>query len=115
LQRTGLANSLGKKVTQFLERRVILTHVWATSIMMLLHCLGPRGCGLHCLGLITLLLSLVRFGNSFSTIFRANTAIFKGVHCKKRLAIFPSPAGMSLTKISLAGNNLIIPGQKEFG
>jgi hypothetical protein len=27
------------------------------------------------------------------------------LHCNKRLAIFPSPAGMSLTKISLAGNN----------
>jgi hypothetical protein len=30
-------------------------------------------------------------------------------HCKKRLLIFPSSAGMSLTKLSL--NNLIIPGQ----
>jgi hypothetical protein len=29
---------------------------------------------------------------------------------KKKLAIFPSPAGMSLTKLSLAGNNLVIPG-----
>jgi hypothetical protein len=29
--------------------------------------------------------------------------------------IFPSPAGMSLTKLFLAGNNLIIPGQGEFG
>ncbi len=38
-----------------------------------------------------------------------------GVRCKKRFAIFPSPAGMSLTKLSLAGNNLIIPGQREFG
>ncbi len=28
------------------------------------------------------------------------------LHCKKRLAIFPSPAGMSLTKLSLAGNKL---------
>ncbi len=28
---------------------------------------------------------------------------------KKRFAIFPSPAGMSLTKLSLDGNNLIIP------
>ncbi len=37
------------------------------------------------------------------------------VHCKKRLAIFPSPAGMSLTKLSLAGNNLIFPDQGEFG
>ena len=27
-------------------------------------------------------------------------------HCKKRLAIFPSPAGMSLTKLSLAGKSL---------
>ncbi len=36
-------------------------------------------------------------------------------HCKKRLAIFPSPAGMSLTKLSPAGNNLIIPGRGEFG
>jgi hypothetical protein len=34
---------------------------------------------------------------------------------KKRLTIFPSPAGMSLTKLSLAGINLIIPGQGEFG
>jgi len=33
---------------------------------------------------------------------------------KKRLLIFPSPAGMSLTKLSLGGNNLIIPGQGEF-
>jgi hypothetical protein len=27
--------------------------------------------------------------------------------------LFPSPAGMSLTKLSLAGNNLIIPGQES--
>jgi hypothetical protein len=37
------------------------------------------------------------------------------LHCKKRLAIFPSPAGMSLTILSLAWNNLFIPGQEEFG
>ncbi len=29
------------------------------------------------------------------------------LHCKKRLAIFPSPAGMSLTKLSLGGNTVI--------
>ncbi len=34
--------------------------------------------------------------------------------CKKGI-VFPSPAGMSLTKLSLAGNNLVIPGQEEFG
>ncbi len=31
------------------------------------------------------------------------------VRLKKRLPISASPAGMSLTKLSLAGNNLIIP------
>ncbi len=30
----------------------------------------------------------------------------KSVHCKKDLTIFPSPGGMSLTKLSLAGKNL---------
>jgi hypothetical protein len=39
----------------------------------------------------------------------------KNIHCKKSLTIFPSPAGMSLTNLSLAGKNLIIPGQGEFG
>jgi hypothetical protein len=29
--------------------------------------------------------------------------------------IFPSPAGMSPVKLSLAGNNLIITCQKEYG
>jgi hypothetical protein len=36
------------------------------------------------------------------------------LHCKKRLTIFSAPAGMSLTKLSLAGHNLIISGQREF-
>jgi hypothetical protein len=31
------------------------------------------------------------------------------IHCEKRFAIFPSTAEMSLTKLSLGGNNLIIP------
>jgi len=34
---------------------------------------------------------------------------------KKGYQLFPSPAGMSLTKLSLDGNNLRIPGQGEFG
>jgi hypothetical protein len=39
-----------------------------------------------------------------------------GIHCKKaRLAVFPSPAGLSMTKLDLDGNNLIIHGQVEFG
>ncbi len=29
----------------------------------------------------------------------------KNVHCKKMLAIFPPPAGMSLTKLCLVGIN----------
>jgi hypothetical protein len=34
---------------------------------------------------------------------------------KKRFAIFPVSAWMSLTKLSLAGYTLIIPAQGEFG
>jgi hypothetical protein len=38
------------------------------------------------------------------------------IHCKKRLATFPSSAsGMSLTKLLLGRNDLIIPAQGEFG
>jgi hypothetical protein len=37
------------------------------------------------------------------------------LHWKKRLLIFLSPTRMPLTKLSLAGDNLIILGQKEFG
>jgi hypothetical protein len=37
------------------------------------------------------------------------------IHCKKRTSIFPSPAGIPLSKLSLAGKNLIIPGQRVFG
>jgi hypothetical protein len=33
----------------------------------------------------------------------------------KKVIVFPPPAGMSLTKLSLARNNLILPGQGEFG
>ncbi len=40
---------------------------------------------------------------------------FLPLHCKKRLTVFLSPAGMSMTKLSLAGNNQKIPGQGEFG
>jgi hypothetical protein len=34
----------------------------------------------------------------------ADEAVLKKVHCKKRLAIFPPPAGMSTTKLSLVWN-----------
>jgi hypothetical protein len=45
---------------------------------------------------------------------RSSADISETIHCKKGLAVFPSPAGMSLTKLSLAGNNSIFPGQGEF-
>ncbi len=44
-----------------------------------------------------------------------STSSIYNIHCKKGLSIFPSPAGMSLTKLSLVGNDLIIPFQGEFG
>ena len=42
-------------------------------------------------------------------------ATVSALHCKKRLATFPSPAGTLLTKLSLGGNTLIIPAEGEFG
>jgi hypothetical protein len=35
------------------------------------------------------------------------------LHCKKKAIVFLFPAGMSLTKLSLAGNYYIIPSQRE--
>jgi hypothetical protein len=53
-------------------------------------------------------------------LFLIQFALFSAVlspppHCKKNLTNFPTPAGMTLTKLSLAGNNLIIPGQGDIG
>ncbi len=60
---------------------------------------------------------LKNLGNLFKLHIQAlsfyNFMFGKFLHCKKRLSIFPSPAGMSLTKLSVAGNNLIIPGHGE--
>jgi hypothetical protein len=39
-------------------------------------------------------------------VARMFTTILSIIHCKKELAIFPSPAGMSLTKLSLGGKKL---------
>jgi hypothetical protein len=36
------------------------------------------------------------------------------MHRKKRLGTFSSPAGMSLAKLSLGGNNLIVPAQEMY-
>jgi hypothetical protein len=48
------------------------------------------------------------------SMMRKNTGRLETNTVKKRLAVFSSPAGMSLTKLSLAGNYYIIPGQGEF-
>jgi hypothetical protein len=37
------------------------------------------------------------------------------LHCKKRLPVFPSPAGMSPTKLSLTGNNDVPAGDGKIG
>ncbi len=44
-----------------------------------------------------------------------NKRFFFQLHRKKRLGTFPSPAGMSPTKLSRGGNSLIIPSNGEFG
>jgi len=43
------------------------------------------------------------------------TTVLEHYTVKKVCPFFPSPAGMSLIRLSLDGNNLIIPAQGEFG
>ncbi len=57
---------------------------------------------------------LQRYSLVNSTSSRNSQVVFltqlpqkSNIHRKKRLATFPSPAGMSLTKLSLGGNKLI--------
>jgi hypothetical protein len=40
-------------------------------------------------------------------LMRFVLALTGKLHCKKELAVFPSPAGMSLMKLFLGGNNLV--------
>ena len=42
------------------------------------------------------------------SVLRSVSESAQAVHCKKMLMIFPSPAGMSLTKLSLGGNYDVI-------
>ncbi len=55
------------------------------------------------------------FNVAWKSLFVAIIDSREGYTVKKRFAIFPSLAEVSLAKISLAGNNLIIPGQAELG
>ncbi len=69
------------------------------------------------------MLSIINLLSSFkslgSSVFCSDTLKplmhMLSIHCKNRLAVFLSPAGMSLTKLSLVGNKFRIPGQGEFG
>ncbi len=56
--------------------------------------------------IITLLTVTVLFLFSFFNLGCTSYTPFHTIHCKKELAIFPSPAGMSLTKLSLGGKKL---------
>jgi hypothetical protein len=51
------------------------------------------------------LVSPQRFERKRHFVFAAT--IYGVAHCKKELAVFPSPAGMSLIKLFLGGNNLV--------
>jgi hypothetical protein len=56
-----------------------------------------------------------RQGSTFSHLVIRGQKAKKPYTVKKSLAVFPSPAGMSLTELSLAGNNLSIPCQGVSG
>jgi hypothetical protein len=78
----------------------------------------------RCQPTATLCVLHVRSHNTVPVPSNSNHCLTPGVkfssreckaYCKKSLVISPSLAGLSLTKHSLAGNYLIIPGQGEFG
>ncbi len=48
--------------------------------------------------------------DSVADPFHCSVIRMQCITVKKGLAVFPSPAGMSLTKLSLCRNNLVIPG-----
>ncbi len=54
----------------------------------------------------------IKYARSFGVPEGGQTELLK-LHYKKMLAVFLSPAGMSFTKLYLAGNNLIFsrPGR----
>ncbi len=55
-------------------------------------------------------------GTEWPPLFEGGAPAFNlGYTVKKRLAVFPSAAGTSLIKLSLAGKNLILTVQGEFG
>ncbi len=97
-----------------------LAVLFGTELIILHHFCVPKR--VNIITPFTLLLSekeLSGFGSRElprrQSIYQLTIPIPTHLHCKKRLAIFPSLAGMSLTTLSLAGNNLIIPGQGKFG
>ncbi len=55
---------------------------------------------------ITMVPELTHFISCYQLPSRGGFFVETQLHCKKELAIFPSPAGMSLTKLSLAGKKL---------
>jgi hypothetical protein len=69
---------------------------------------GTRGSGKR-LGCIDVSTGVVTTGPAANQVVQHSEEPDQKIHCKKSLAVFPSPAGMSLT------NNLIIPVQGEFG
>jgi len=98
----------------------------------------PDDVSLHDLIMVSLVLSCIfcQFMNSllwwwiplaFSVNPNTSTPILysdhwghrERIHCNERLAFFPSPAGMSLTKLSLGGNNLymtsLFPPRESLG
>jgi hypothetical protein len=60
------------------------------------------------LGCIDISTGVVTTGPAANQVVQHSEEPDQKIHCKKSLAVFPSPAGMSLTKLSLDENNLII-------
>jgi hypothetical protein len=69
---------------------------------------------MHC-AVHTFLSSVIVVSRQFCVPTAAviNNSTWRRIHCQKRLAIFPTSAGMSLTKLSLAGSNFKVFTARE--
>ncbi len=88
-------NGTARSQSQFLHSFFCVQFIYAHNLPILLHEIGGP--------MVDIYKSLT------------DTWMWTGHTVKKRFTIFPSPAGMSLTKLSLVVNNFIFPGQGEFG
>ncbi len=101
---------------QYLYLCLSFAHYGLSSFFLILHCVFPLSLYLTPLSLplstyitylsafsLSSVLCIFHLASYFVSKSNPLTSVY--LHCKKELVVFPSPAGMSLIKLFLGGNN----------